>query len=253
MTIRRRVIIATGIAGAGLLGASLSSPPGSRRFYLLATGLAGTWTAGALGSGAVPFGRPDRQRQQRGNGLAVAVLTGAAAFGGCYGAARIARHVPALDRAIRGALHYECHGSTPLVVLIASANAVAEETFFRGALWALVADSHPVATTTLAYIAATATTGNPALILAGAATSVLFGLQRRASGSPLSSALSHLTWSLLMLRYLPPVFCAQGKPGAGAAVIRRRDGRAAAPRQRHGAFRAAAPRFWAGAAGAGLR
>lgn len=250
MTVHRRAVIATGIAGAGLLGASLSSPPGSRRFYLLATGLAGTWAAGALGSGALPSGRPDGQHRQRGHGAVVAVLTGAGAFGLCYGAARIARQVPALDRAIRGALRYEHHGSTPLVLLIASANAVAEELFFRGALWA-VADAHPILTTTLGYAAATATTGNPALVLAGAATSVLFGLQRRASGSPVAPALSHLTWSLLMLRYLPPVFCAPGGPGAGTAAMSP-DGRAAAPRR--WAFRAAAaPRFWAGAAGAGLR
>jgi CAAX protease family protein len=252
VTVRRRVVIATGIAGAGLLGASLSSPPGSRRFYLLATGLAGAWAAGALGSGAVPSGRHDGQRQQRGHDLAGAVLTGAGAFGLSYGAARIARHIPLLDRAIRGALRYEHRGSTPLVLLIASANAVAEELFFRGALWALVADSHPVATTTLGYAAATATTGNPALLLAGAVTSVLFGLQRRASGSAVAPALSHLTWSLLMLRYLPPVFCAPGGPGARAAAMSP-DGRAAAPRRRRAFRAAAAPRFWARAAGAGLR
>lgn len=214
MTVRRRAIIATGIGGAGLLGASLSSPPGSRRFYLLATGLAGIWAGGALGSGAPLFGRQEGQRQERGHGLAVPVLTGAGAFGLCYGAARIARHVPTLDRAIRGALRHEHLGSTPLVVLIASANAVAEELFFRGALWALVADSHPVVITTLAYAAATATTGNPALMLAGTVTSVLFGLQRRICGSALAPALSHLTWSLLMLRYLPPVFRAPGEPGS---------------------------------------
>ena len=214
MTVHRRAIIATGIGGAGLLGASLSSPPGSRRFYLLTAALAGTWTAGAVGSGALPFGRPEGQRQERCHGLAVSVLTGGGAFGLCYGAARIARHVPALDRAIRGALRYEHHGSTPLVALIASANAVAEELFFRGALWGLVADSHPLVTTTLAYAAATATTGNPALMLAGTVISVLFGLQRRTSGSALAPALSHLTWSLLMLRYLPPVFRAPGEPGS---------------------------------------
>lgn len=100
------------------------------------------------------------------------------------------------------------------MVLIASANAVAEELFFRGALWALVGDSHPVVTTTLGYAAATATTGNPALVLAGTATRVLFGLQRRTSGGTLAPALSHLTWSLLMLRYLPPVFRAPGEPGS---------------------------------------
>jgi CAAX protease family protein len=212
VTVRRRVIIATGIGGAGLLGALLSSPPGSQRFYLLATGLAGTWAAGALGSGALKFGRPEGQRQGRGHSLAVPVLTGAGAFGLCYGAARIASHVPALDRAIRGVLRYKDHGATPLVLLVAAANAVAEELFFRGAVWALVVDSHPVATTTLAYAAAT--TGNPALVLAGTATSVLFGLQRRTSGSILVPAFSHLTWSFLMLRYLPPVFGAPEAPGS---------------------------------------
>ena len=214
MTVRRRAIITTGIGGAGLLGASLSSPPGSRRFYLMTAALAGTWAAGALGSGALLLGRPQGQRQERGHGLAVGVLTGVCAFGLCYGAARIVRHVPALDRAVRGALRYQQRGSTPAVVLTASANAVAEELFFRGALWALVADSHPVVTTTLAYAAATAATGNPALVLAGTATSVLFGLQRRTSGSALAPALSHLTWSLLMLRYLPRVFRAPGEPGS---------------------------------------
>jgi CAAX protease family protein len=258
VTVRRRAVIAAGIGGAGLMGAALSSPPRSRRFYLLATGLAGTWTvgslgSGALGSGALAFGRLEDQRQGWGQGLTVPVLTGGGAFGLCYGAARIARHVPALDRAIRGALRYEQQGSTPLVMLIACANAVAEELFFRGALWALVADSRPVVTTTLAYTAAITTTGNPALVLAGTAISVLSGLQRRASGSALAPAVSHLTWSLLMLHYLPPVFRTPGEPGSEAAATRR-PGWADGPPRRRRTFRAAAAlRFWAGAAGAGLR
>ena len=65
---------------------------------------------------------------------------------------------------------------------------------------------------TLAYTATTAATRNPALMLAGTATSVLFGLQRRISGGILAPALSHLTWSLLMLRYLPPLFPAPRRP-----------------------------------------
>jgi uncharacterized protein len=78
--------------------------------------------------------------------------------------------------------------------------------FFRGALWAFVQDSHPLTKTTLAYAAVTSTTRNPALVLAGTATSVLFGLQRRSSGGFLAPALTHLTWSILMLHYLPRLF-----------------------------------------------
>ena len=77
---------------------------------------------------------------------------------------------------------------------------MAEGLFFRGALWPLRGKSHPIAKTTVAYAATTAATRNPALVLAGTATSVLFGLQRRTSGGILAPALSHLTWSLLMLR-----------------------------------------------------
>ena len=203
---RRLIVTATGIGGAGLLGISLSTKAGSPQFYLLTMGLAGTWAAGALSSGPLPLnmtqGREDAWRHP----VVMPMLTGAGAFGLFYGAARLARHIPPLNRAIGSVLHYADDGSTPLVLATASANAVAEELFFRGALWSLVAESHPLVKTTLAYAATTAATRNPALVLAGTATSVLFGLQRRTSGGILAPALSHLTWSLLMLRYLPPLF-----------------------------------------------
>jgi len=66
--------------------------------------------------------------------------------------------------------------------------------------------SRPLRTTTLAYAASTAATGNPALILAGLITSVIFGWQRAATGGVLAPAVTHVTWSVLMLRYLPPLF-----------------------------------------------
>jgi membrane protease YdiL (CAAX protease family) len=203
---RRRVVTATGIGGAGLLGISLSAEAGSPRFYLLTMGLAGIWAAGALGSGPLPLNTTQGRKGTRHDPVVMPVLTGAAAFGPFYGAARLARHIPPLNRAIGGVLRYADDGSTPLVLLTVCANAVAEELFFRGALWSLVEDSHPLAKTTLAYAATTTATRNPALVLAGTATSVLFGLQRRTSGGILAPALTHLTWSLLMVRYLPPLF-----------------------------------------------
>ena len=47
------VLAATGIGAAALLGLSLSARPGSLRFYILTTGLAGTWATGALSSGGI--------------------------------------------------------------------------------------------------------------------------------------------------------------------------------------------------------
>ena len=123
----------------------------------------------------------------------------------------LARHIPLLDQAIGGILRYADEGSTPLVLLAAYTNGVAEELFFRGALWSAVKDSHPVAKTTLAY-AADPPTRNPALVLGGTVMSVLLGLQRRVSGGILAPALIHVTWSVLMLSYLPPLFRTPRRP-----------------------------------------
>jgi hypothetical protein len=217
---------AAGLGAAALLRSSFAARAGSARFYLLTASLAGTWTAGALGAGPVPW-RGDRWRTGPGNPsrslIVVPVATGAATFAVFYSAARIARRHRTLRRAIASVLRYADAGSTPLVVLIACGSAVAEEMFFRGALWA---GSRPLRTTTLAYAASTAAAGNPALVLAGVITSVIFGWQRDATGGVLAPAVTHVTWSVLMLRYLPPLFRNADQPpdlknSARTAVPRR--------------------------------
>lgn len=202
---RRRVTAGVSLAGAGLLGASLSTRPGSRAFYGMTLGVAGTWLAGGLASGPLHLGW-----MQVGEGLSrpvvTPVLTGAAAFGGFYGAALLARQIPVLDDAISKIMRYAHQGSPPLVLTTTLANGAAEEVFFRGALYAAVGEKHPVITSTLIYGLATTATRNPALVLASGVMGSLFGLQRRASGGIQAPLLTHLTWSSLMLRYLPPLF-----------------------------------------------
>jgi CAAX protease family protein len=199
-------LAAAGLGAAALLRSSFAAKAGSARFYLLTTGLAGTWTCGALGAESIPW-RGDGWRPGPAGAaralIVVPVVTGAATFAVFYGAARAARRHRTLRRAIASVLRYADAGSTPLVVLIASGSAVAEELFFRGALWT---GPRPLRATTLAYGASTAATGNPALVLAGLITSVIFGWQRAATGGVLAPAVTHVTWSLLMLRYLPPLF-----------------------------------------------
>jgi uncharacterized protein len=203
---------AAGLGAAALLKSSFAAEAGSARFYLLTTSLAGTWTSGALGSGPIPW-RGDGARTRPGGTaralIVVPVVTGAATFAVFYGAARVARRHRTLRRAIASVLRYAEAGSTPLVVLIASGSGVAEELFFRGALWS---GSRPLRTTTIAYAASTAATGNPALVLAGLITSVIFGWQRDAIGGVLAPAVTHVTWSVLMLRYLPPLFRDPDRP-----------------------------------------
>jgi CAAX protease family protein len=200
------VRLAAAAVAAALLRSSFTAKAGSARFYGLTACLASTWAVGALGAGPLPW-RGDGCRDRHGNAaralVIVPVVSGGAAFAVFYGAARVARRSRTLRRAIASVLRYADAGSTPLVVLIAAGSGIAEEMFFRGALWS---GPHPLRTTTLAYVASTAATGNPALVLAGLVTSVVFGSQRAATGGVLAPALAHVTWSLLMLRYLPPLF-----------------------------------------------
>jgi hypothetical protein len=197
---------ATGLGASALLRLSFSSREGSSHFYLLTAGLAGTLTAGALGAGPVRWcGQDwrDRPADAVRDLVATPALAGAAAFAGFYAAARVVRRHPALRRAIASVFRYADKGSTPLVVLIAASGGVAEELFYRGALWR---GPRPLASTTLAYATSTAAAGNPALVLAGVVTSVIFGWQRAASGGVLAPAVAHVTWSVLMLRHIPPLF-----------------------------------------------
>ncbi|WP_199522142.1 CPBP family intramembrane glutamic endopeptidase [Geodermatophilus marinus] len=204
---RRRVTGAVAVTGAGLLGLSLSRKPNTPAFYGLTLAVAGTWTAGGLLSGPLHLGWMRRSTQEAmTRPVLTPVLTGAGAFGVFYGAALVAKQVPVLDRAITRVLRYAHQGSLPLVLTTTLANGLAEEVFFRGALYAAVGSRRPVLTSTAVYGLATTATRNPALVLASLAMGLLFGLQRRASGGIQAPMITHVTWSVLMLRYLPPLF-----------------------------------------------
>lgn len=203
---RRRVVAAFSVAGAGLLGASLSTKPGSPRFYVLTLGVAATWVTGGFASGPLHLGRTVSRDQRLRRPVLTPVVTGVAAFGFFYGCALVCTRIPLLRHAIARILTFADEGATPLVALTACANAVAEEVFFRGALYAAIGEGRQVAVSTGVYTVATVATRNPALVLAAAAMGGLFGLQRRATGGIQAPILTHLTWSVLMLRYLPPLF-----------------------------------------------
>lgn len=207
---RRRVVAGVSLAGAALLGRSLSTEPDSKEFYGLTLGVAATWATGAIASGPLHRGWEQTSDERLQRPLMTPVLMGVGAFGVFYGAAVVARRIPVLNRALTDILAFADQGSASLVALTTLANGAAEEVFFRGALYAAVGTSHPVAKSTAVYTLATCATRNPALVLAGGAMGTLFGLQRRASGGIQAPMLTHLTWSVLMLRFVPPLFRREG-------------------------------------------
>jgi len=203
---RRRVTAAVSVAGAGLLGVSLSRKPNSTSFYALTLGVAGTWVAGGLASGPLHLGWMQTPRATLRRPLLTPVAGGAGAFGLFYAAALVAKRIPPLEAAVTRVLRYAQQGNPALVTTTTLANGLAEEVFFRGALYAAVGVDHPVLKSSAVYTLATVATRNPALILASVPMGLLFAFQRRVTGGIQAPALTHLTWSVLMLRYLPPLF-----------------------------------------------
>ncbi|MPQ98859.1 CPBP family intramembrane metalloprotease [Modestobacter sp. I12A-02628] len=203
---RRKVTAGVAVAGAGLLGVSLAQKPNSTAFYAMTLGVAGTWLAGGIASGPLHLGWMKSPVDTLHRPVLTPVATGVGAFGLFFAVARVAKAFPVLDAAITRILRYAHQGSYPLVLTTTLANGIAEEVFFRGALYAAVGTEHPVLKSTAVYALATTSTRNPALVLAATVMGLLFGLQRRATGGIQAPVLTHVTWSVLMLRYLPPMF-----------------------------------------------
>lgn len=203
---RQRVVAATTALGAGLLGVSLSTAPGSRRFYASTLAVAAVWVGGGVASGPLHRGwieGPDRRLRRP---VLAPVAAGVGAFGIFVGAAAVASRIPMLDRAIGDVLAFAEQGTDRWVLATTLANGVGEEVFFRGALYTALADHHPVASSTAVYTVATVATRNPALVLAASVMGALFALQRRSSRGLQAPALTHVTWSTLMVRLFPAVY-----------------------------------------------
>lgn len=202
---RRRVVTGVSLLGTGLLGMSFATKPGSKEFYGLTAAVAATWTAGGLLSGPLHLGWIQGRDQQLRRPVITPVATGVGAVGFFYGCALVARGIPVLDRAIGNVLAFAEAGSTPMNVATTLANGLGEEVFFRGALYAALDPDHATVVSTAVYTLATASTRNPALMVAAAVMGTLFSLQRRATGGLQAPALTHLTWSTLMVCFFPPL------------------------------------------------
>jgi uncharacterized protein len=204
-TRRRWIVGLVSVTGSGILGRSLSTKPDSAQFYRLTTAAAATWTVGGLVA-QPPHSGARRRAQTPLRSVATPILFGVGAFGVFYGCALLARRVPTLNDAISTVLRFADNGSTSGVLLITLANGAAEEVFFRGGVYAATG-SHPVLISTAVYCVTTAVaTRNPALVLASVTMGTLFALQRRATGGIQAPLLTHLTWSTLMVRFLPRLF-----------------------------------------------
>ena len=202
---RRVVVVVTLVVGAGVLAWALRIEPGDPTFYVATFALAAVWAAGALLSGPLHLGRGHTRAGGASRAvvqsLALGTLLLALFMLGALGVARI----PVLREPVEELLDHARVGSLALVTVITMVNGIAEELYFRGAMYAGVGRRHAVAVTTVVYVLVTATSGIPLLALAAAVVGLVVAFQRRVTGGILGPAVTHLTWSLGMLYLLPPV------------------------------------------------
>ncbi len=116
--------------------------------------------------------------------------------------ALLVAQVPPLRDQVVDVLDHASFASLPVVAVITLVNGLAEELFFRGALFAALR-RRQVLWSTVLYALATVATGNVMLVFAAAVLGLLVGLQRRVTGGVLGPMIIHVIWSMSMLFLLP--------------------------------------------------
>jgi uncharacterized protein len=206
VVLRRRVVVVITLAiGATVLGFSLRLAPGESSFYWATMILAAVWTVGAFASGPLHLGGINwRGRNQRPviSGSVIGLLVGLAFVVGGL----VVKEIPPVADFIKRVLLFAHQGPFWLIVVITVVNGVAEELFFRGALYTALGRYHPVLISTVVYTVVTLGSGNPMLGFAAIILGTVCALERRASGGMLAAALTHFFWGLIMILVLPPMF-----------------------------------------------
>ena len=202
---RRIVAVVTLVVGSVVLTLALRIPPGDPLFYAATVALAAIWTVGALVSGPLHLGRAHTRSGGDARPLVQSLALGAILLAVFLLGGFVVAHVPPLRDPVSHLLDHARLGSLALVAAITAVNGIAEELYFRGALYSAVGRRHAVLVTTVVYALTTVGSGIPLLVLAAALLGVLTGLQRRVTGGILGPMVTHLTWSLGMLLLLPLV------------------------------------------------
>jgi membrane protease YdiL (CAAX protease family) len=226
---RRWVVAATLVLGTAALAGTLAAPRGSGAFTALGLLAGVVWTVGALvagpggprgtspGSrgwpgaravavGAVIPGPGDSGGSDRRTTpwqLVGAVAVGVAAYLAFAGAALVVDHLPVLDGAVDSALNRAEAGPLAAVLAVVVLNAVGEELFFRGALPLALGGERRAAVAVAVYVLVTVAMLNAALVVAAAVMGTLFMVERLATGAVVTPAVTHVTWSVLVLLALP--------------------------------------------------
>lgn len=201
---RRITAVVTLAAGSAVLAWAVRIPPGDPLFYSATLALAGVWVVGALASGRLHLGwARTRAGTRQSRSVVQSLALGALLLGVFLAGATVVAAVPPLRDPVQALLDHARYGSLALVAILTAVNGIAEELYFRGALFAALPAAGAVWTSALIYTLTTIPTAIPLLSFAAAVLGVVVGLQRRVTGGVLGPIVTHLTWSLGILFLLP--------------------------------------------------
>ena len=202
---RRIIVVVVLVIGATLLGVSLTREPGSVSFYYLTVALAAVWAIGARLSGPLHIGSVEFRGKAR-RPVITGTVTGVLLGGVFIVGGLVAREIGPIRDYIVQVLDYASYGALWLVVLITVVNGLAEEMFFRGALYTSLGRFHPEVISTIVYAIAVSAAGNPMLGFAGLILGGVCAYERRITGGVLAPMLTHFFWGLVLVLVLPPMF-----------------------------------------------
>jgi membrane protease YdiL (CAAX protease family) len=200
---RRWISSVTLAVGSFMLAWSLRLAPGNPAYYAATLALSTTWIVGGLLSGKIYLGASRTRSGEPGRGVLQAVIIGVLALAIFLGFAALVASFTPLQGALLVLVAHAHYGFLPVVALLTLLNAIGEELFFRGALYAAVGGRQAMLVTTLVYALTTIPTGIPTLVLAAALVGVVVGLQRRVTGGVLAPVITHVIWSMGILFLLP--------------------------------------------------
>ncbi|WP_066638927.1 CPBP family intramembrane glutamic endopeptidase [Serinicoccus hydrothermalis] len=202
---RRLASAATLVVGGVVLWWSLRLPPGDPRFYAWTTALAAIWVGGAFLSGRLYLGRGHTRAGAYARPVVQSLALGVLLLVVFLAGGLLVGQIPWLAGPVNELLDHVRFSSVPIVLVITVMNGIAEEIFFRGALYAAIPQRWTVLATTALYAVVTVGSGVPLLVLAAVLLGLVCGLQRRVTGGILGPAITHITWSAGMLLLLPPL------------------------------------------------
>lgn len=203
------VVLGTLVVGSVSLAATLRMDQDARAFPAAALAVAAIWCLGsvwAAGGSWPPLvaGTTAPRSAALRRAALQGLLTGAVLAIIFLVGALITQQIPPLADQGRAVLAFAGGGSAlGLITITTFLSGIAEEVFFRGALYEALPDHRQLLGSVVAYTAATLLSGNVLLAFAAAVLGVVTGLQRRATGGILAPAITHVTWSMVMLHALP--------------------------------------------------